>query len=124
MSFILPDPKLNALSAKLAKLRPDSCQIRRGTPVDSDGFEIGEEEGYVDVGTPLFCRVAIGAVGQTSMIAGDPFQTELPYTVAFPRGTDVRQADQIVWNGITLDVVNVVVPTYDVETRVVCRKVS
>lgn len=90
--------ELTQIRDEMAASLPDTCTIRRVTPVATETG--GWTETTVD--TSVACRVApLGS--RDAQIAGAMGYTS-DHVVTLPAETDVRASDRIVWNGQTFEV--------------------
>jgi SPP1 family predicted phage head-tail adaptor len=98
---------LACLDKDLADLYPSSVTLSRAATV-SDGLG-GETETWSSVGS-LSARVSPISTQQAEEIVGSEIKDGMYYRVVFPRGTDVRLDDRVVFGTITLSIEAVMAP--------------
>lgn len=102
---ILTPAEMDEIGADLAIARPSTCRVlRKPTGRDPGGAPVSGA--YAEVAS-VGCRVEATNRQARETVVGGRFGPEADYTVAVPRGTDVREEDRIAVNGQTLEVVGV-----------------
>jgi SPP1 family predicted phage head-tail adaptor len=121
VSGLLTTAALARLRASLTATLPDTCTIRRNTPV-SDGAG-GSVDGWATVAT-VACSIApTGNQPQERAIA-DRIASKVSYTITLPAETNVTAKDKIGSAGRTFEVVGVIVRSQEMSRRVVVVEVT
>lgn len=118
------------LSIEIAKMQkdaemhlPSSGQIRRRTITkDSAGTSI---EAWTNLGSTVACRIGLLNRGRASeQVFAERLGSSVGYTITFPVDTDITDADQVVVDARTFEVVGVPVVTWEITRRVICKEVK
>lgn len=110
---------------QLAELQEESfiaaCDIVRDTRASNGagGFVLTP----VTVGDDVPCRVSPMSLTRAEAITGRKFTDTLPWQIALPKGTDVRNQDRLTVGGVTYEVLTIWGPgTYQTVTKAICIK--
>lgn len=95
--------QLASMQAAVAASLPDRCSILRNQPED-DG-QGGWTDSYQDVATRVPCRLArIPTQTDPERATSGVLLATQQYRLYLPAGTDLRPADRVSVNGLTLEV--------------------
>ena len=96
-----------------------TCDIVRDTRVSNGAG--GSTLTPVTVGDDVPCRVRAMSLARAEAILGRKLVDTLPWQIALPLDTDVRNQDRIVTGGDTYDVLTIWGPgTYQTTTKAIC----
>jgi len=116
MATFLSDNTLAQMRADQAKLRPDTCTIRRYTTA-SDGMG-GITETWANLATGVTVRIMpAGDSARELLVAAGLTQLDA-WLITLPYGQDVNEKDRIVSGGRTFEVIGVQPHSWETARRV------
>lgn len=121
---MIPTGDLTAMQTTLTASLPDTCQVRRNTPV-TDGAG-GETDAWANQ-PAVTCRVS--PLARSDRLAEIPVADRIAavssWIITLPAGTDVTEKDQLLSGGRTFQVASVLGPrSWEIGRRVLVQQVK